>query len=106
MEICGLIWDDEDDPEGNVRHIARHDVQPWEVREVLESAPVFLEVEESFGPNPVFVAIGCTVSGRLLEVWGIHFQNPPREGWWRTVTAMDARPRYRRIYLKERGGRG
>lgn len=106
MEVDGLVWDDEEDPEGNVHHIARHGVDVWEVREVLESAPVFLEAEQSLGPNPVFVAIGHTAAGRLLEVWGIHFQNPPLRSWWRTVTAMDARPRFRRIYLKERGERG
>lgn len=105
MELRGLVWDDEDDPEGNIQHIARHRVRPWEVREVLESAPVFREAEESYGPNPVYVAIGFTAAGRLLEVWGIHFRHGPLAGWWRTITAMDARRRYRRIYLDERGGR-
>lgn len=80
MMVHGLVWDDEGDPQGNVVHIARHGVFVWEVREVLESAPVFLEAEESLGPNPVFVAIGYTAAGRLLEVWGIQFEKPAAQG--------------------------
>ena len=30
-----VIWDLEDDPKGNVQHIAEHDVTPEEVEEVL-----------------------------------------------------------------------
>lgn len=101
--ISGLDWDDEDDPDGNVQHIAKHHVTPSEVREVLEGAPVFFPVPED-GPNPVFVAVGMTAAGRLLEVWGIYFEQPPKHGWWHTVTAMDARPHQRALWSRERGG--
>jgi hypothetical protein len=30
-----VIWDLEDDPQGNIQHIAEHDVTPEEVEEVL-----------------------------------------------------------------------
>ncbi len=30
-----VIWDLEDDPEGNVQHIAEHDLTPEEVESVL-----------------------------------------------------------------------
>src|SRR5262249_9610746 len=35
MAALHFIWDLEDDPEGNVRHIAEHGVTPEEVEEVL-----------------------------------------------------------------------
>ena len=102
--IVGLDWDADDDPEGNAQHIARHNVTPAEVREVLEGAPDFLPVDTE-GPNPCYVAVGFTAGGRLLEVWGIHFQGPPLAGFWHTITAMDARPAHRKRYLGERGAR-
>ena len=72
--IVGLVWDDEDDPDGNVQHIARHGITPWEVRQALRDARVFIESDEVDGPNPVYVAVGPTANGKLLEVWGIHVQ--------------------------------
>ena len=104
MEIRGLTWDAEDDPDGNVQHIQKHGVTQWDVRDVLESAPVFKRARRESGPNPVYVAIGYTSAGRLLEVWGIHFQDPPHESYWRTITAMDARRPYRDAYFREKGG--
>lgn len=32
-----ILWDLPDDPKGNVRHIAEHDLAPDEVEEVLRS---------------------------------------------------------------------
>lgn len=55
--IKALDWDDPDDPNGNVKHIARHDVTPQEVEEVLQSAPVFHRVATE-GQNPYFAVIG------------------------------------------------
>ena len=103
LHITGLDWDDDQDAEGNVRHIARHKGSVGEVTEVMTSAPVFVRVETE-GDNPYFVAIGHTASGRLLEVWGIYYESPPKAGWWRTVTAMKARPAQRALWNKERGG--
>jgi hypothetical protein len=96
--IVGLVWDDEDDPEGNVAHIARHGLTPWEVRQALLRARLFIATANPEGPNPVYVAVGPTVSGKLLEIWGIHFQAPPLQGFWRTVTALPARPYFRQQY--------
>lgn len=80
MIIHGLVWDDEEDSTGNVCHLVPHPVTPGEVREVLEGAPLFERVPAD-GANPVFVAVGHTLSGRLLEVWGIYFEQPPKKGW-------------------------
>lgn len=98
--IVGLVWDDEDDPDGNVQHIARHGITPWEVRQALRDARVFIESDEVDGPNPVYVAVGPTASGKLLEVWGIHFQSPPMQGFWRTITAVPARSFFREQYRR------
>ncbi len=95
-----MVWDEEEDPDGNVKHLARHHVEPWEVREVLEGGPVFRRTLED-GENPTFVVVGYTAAGRLLEVWGIYFE---QTGWWRTITAMDARPAQRELWGNERGG--
>ena len=35
LAMVFFIWDLEDDPDGNVQHIAEHDVTPDEVEEVL-----------------------------------------------------------------------
>lgn len=101
--IKGLDWDDADDPNGNVKHIARHDVTPREVEEVLQSAPVFHRVEAD-GQNPYFEVIGHTATGRLLEIWGIYYQSEPKGKMWHTATAMDARTEARKMWNKERGG--
>ena len=101
LNITGLDWDDDQDAEGNVRHIARHKVSVGEVIEVMTSAPVFVRAGTE-GDNPYFFAVGYTTSGRLLEVWGIYYESPPKAGWWRTV--MTARPKQRALWNKERGG--
>ena len=79
--IVGLVRDDEDDPDDDVQHIARHGITPREVRQALRGALVFIASDEVDGPNPVYVAVGPTASGKLLEVWGIHFQSPPMQGF-------------------------
>ncbi len=98
--IKALDWDDPDGPNGNVKHIARHDGTPQEVEEVLQSAPVFHRVATE-GPNPYFAVIGPTAAGRLLEIWGIYYQSGPKQTMWRTSTALDAR----KLWNKARGGR-
>ena len=104
-EITELTWD-EDDPDGNVAHIQAHGVQPWEVRQALMRATVFITVGTE-GDNPVYMAVGPTANNRrprLLEVWGIHYQGPPHAGSWRTITAMDARRKARQLYETEQEG--
>ena len=54
----------DDDPEGNVQHIAEHDITKEEVEEVLEN-PDGIETSRSSG-RPI--AFGETASGRLIAV--------------------------------------
>jgi len=64
MGYSRAIWDLDDDPNGNVRHIAEHDVSREEVEEVLES-PAGIETSRSSG-RPI--AFGETSTGRLIAV--------------------------------------
>ena len=59
-----LIWDLEDDPQGNVQHIAEHGITKAEVVEVLARPETREESRSSGRP----VAIGATSSGRTILV--------------------------------------
>jgi uncharacterized DUF497 family protein len=59
-----VIWDLDDDPDGNVQHIAEHDITKAEVLEVLDW-PELCEFSHSSG-RPV--AIGTTSAGRSIIV--------------------------------------
>jgi hypothetical protein len=59
-----VIWDLEDDPDGNIQHIAEHGVAPPEVEEILRR-PVREEISRSSG-RPL--RVGWTSTGRLLAV--------------------------------------
>jgi uncharacterized DUF497 family protein len=59
-----ILWDLDDDPDGNVRHIAEHGVTKDEVEEVL-TRPECFDVSRSSGRD---VAIGTTSAGRSLLV--------------------------------------
>ena len=64
MPFLHVIWDLDDDPQGNVQHIAEHGITKAEVVEVLDR-PDAREVSRSSG-RPV--AIGTTSTGRTLLV--------------------------------------
>ena len=64
MPAIEVIWDLDDDPDGNVMHIAEHGVTQDEVIEVL-SAPLGYESSRSSGRPIVF---GITSTGKLLAV--------------------------------------
>ena len=64
MQFTRVIWDLDDDPEGNVLHIAEHDIVKEEVEEVLDS-PAGIETSRSSG-RPI--AFGETSTGRLIAV--------------------------------------
>lgn len=64
MDFTSVIWDLDDDPEGNVQHIAEHGISREEVEEVLEN-PAGIEWSRSSG-RPV--AFGETSTGRLIAV--------------------------------------
>jgi uncharacterized DUF497 family protein len=60
----GVLWDLEDDPEGNVAHIADHGVSPHEVDEVLASP----ECSDRSRSSGQMIVIGTTTEGRTLLV--------------------------------------
>jgi len=60
-----VIWDLEDDAEGNVQHIAEHGVTADEVEEVLEGHFNEATVSASSG-NPI--TFGWTSTGKYLAV--------------------------------------
>jgi uncharacterized DUF497 family protein len=64
MSFLQVIWDLDDDPQGNVLHIEEHGISKAEVVEVL-GQPLSLEESRSSG-RPV--AIGTTSSGRTILV--------------------------------------
>ena len=64
MGFATAIGDLDDDPEGNVQHIAEHDVTKEEVDEVLEN-PTGIETSRTSG-RPI--AFGEISTGRLIAV--------------------------------------
>lgn len=85
-------WD-----EGNVEHLARHGVVPFEAEQVLDNDP-FVVAEEERSGEPRILQIGETDEGRVLMV-----VITPRGEWTRVVTAFQANRKYREVYavLKE-----
>ena len=59
-----IIWDLDDDPDGNVRHCAEHGITKEEVEEVLQE-PSDADLSRSSGRPVVF---GDTTTGRHLMV--------------------------------------
>jgi hypothetical protein len=59
-----IAWDDADDPEGNVQHVAEHDLTPDEVDAVLYE-PLAEDESHSSGRPVVF---GWTPTGRFILV--------------------------------------
>lgn len=64
MPFDRVLWDLDEDPNGNVQHCAEHGVTKEEVEEVLEN-PVDVDVSRSSGMPVVF---GDTRVGRHLMV--------------------------------------
>jgi uncharacterized DUF497 family protein len=64
MGFSTAIWDLDDDPAGNVQHIAEHGITKEEVEEVLEN-PIGLEHSRTSG-RPI--AFGETSTGRIIAV--------------------------------------
>ncbi len=75
MASVQVIWDLEDDPQGNFRHVADHDVTADEVEDVLENHFNDAVASASSG-NPI--AFGWTSTGKYLAVVFEKVQaNPP-----------------------------
>lgn len=64
MGFDSIIWDLDDDPDGNVWHCAEHGVTKEEVEEVFQN-PTDIDVSYSSGRPVVF---GDTRAGRRLMV--------------------------------------
>lgn len=64
MTFAAIIWDLDDDPEGNVRHCAAHGVTKDEVEQALQNA-ADADVSRSSGRPVIF---GDTQTGRHLVV--------------------------------------
>lgn len=64
MQIEAILWDQDDDPRGNVRHMAKHGVTKEEVEQVFENV-VGTDVSRATGRD---VAFGFTAAGRYLMV--------------------------------------
>jgi hypothetical protein len=59
------IWDLQEDPEGNVQHIAEHDVTVEEAEEVVQACYEAAVASRSSGRPTVF---GWTATGKYLGV--------------------------------------
>ena len=69
MPFASIIWDLDDDPEGNVQHCAEHGVTKEEVEEVFQKASD-ADVSQTSGRPVVF---GDTSTGRhLMEIGRAH----------------------------------
>ena len=50
MRFVSVIWDCEDDPEGNVQHVAEHGLEPTDVEFVIENSKTESESRSSDRP--------------------------------------------------------
>jgi uncharacterized DUF497 family protein len=86
-----IIWDLEDDPDGNIPHIAEHGITIEEVEEVLYNRDAEDTTSKSSGRPITF---GYTSSGRYLAVVWEHVDDDPLTIY--PITAYDAPERQRR----------
>jgi hypothetical protein len=89
--MAHLIWDLEDDPDGNTAHIAEHDVTQDEVAEVLLNSDSDTTISRSTGAKITF---GYTAQGRFLAVVWQHVADDPLT--MRPITAYDVPERRRK----------
>jgi len=74
MAYIEIIWDLDDDLEGNVQHILEHGVSKDEVEEILTSPHAAADTSNSSGEPITF---GYTAAGRYLAVvWQHVFDDP------------------------------
>ena len=70
-----VIWDEPDDPDGNVTHVNEHGLTPSEVEEVLLNESLPIGRSRSSG-RPC--RIGLTSTGRFVFVcWEVVEDDPP-----------------------------
>jgi hypothetical protein len=79
-----IVWDDEDEPDGDVQHIARHGLVPEEVEQVLRNPRNRTTVGQSSDRPLTF---GRTKTGKFIAVsWDLVQRDP------RTVYPVTAYP--------------
>ena len=92
MPVAHLVWDLENDPDGNVQHIAQHGIDQQEVQQVIFSALSNTTASRSSGHRITF---GYTDEGRYLAVVWEHVADDPLTIY--PITAYEApEPRGRR----------
>lgn len=64
MKFDSILWDRDDDPDGNVKHIAKHGITKDEVEDVFQN-PTGTDTSRSSGRPVIF---GDTCTGRHLIV--------------------------------------
>jgi uncharacterized DUF497 family protein len=64
LNLTSIVWDRDDDPRGNVQHIAKHNLTMEEVEEVFQN-PTGTGTSRSSGRPVVF---GETGTGRYIMV--------------------------------------
>jgi uncharacterized DUF497 family protein len=64
MRISQVFWDLEDDPDGNVQHIAEHGISVEEVESVLYAADEVVASQSSGRP----ITFGETDTGKYIAV--------------------------------------
>ena len=74
MGFVQVIWDDDDQPDGNVQHIAEHVVTIEEVEDVLLDPNSTQSTSRSSGEPILF---GYTAEGRSLAVVFEHVDDEP-----------------------------
>jgi hypothetical protein len=67
MHADYIEWEDEDDPRGNIRHMAANDVTPAEFEEVLGAARR-RDIEPSASHPENWTTVGETSRGRTLRI--------------------------------------
>ena len=88
MEVWSIIWDDSDDPDGNVEHIAEHDLTADDVEHVLRN-PSDAGTSRSTGFPTVW---GYTPDGRFIIV----VYETVTENALRVITAYEVPERKRK----------
>ena len=76
LDFDFVEWDDEDDPQGNIQHIAAADLTPDEVEDVLYSPDAETDTSESTGRPAVF---GTT---RMGNPSSLSTNEPKTVAWW------------------------
>jgi len=64
MRITRILWDLDDDPDGNVQHIAEHGITIEEVEQVLYGAEEVIASQSSGRP----ITFGETTCGKYIAV--------------------------------------